>query len=128
MTRFAQRLVNLSLVTAAGLLPLIAGCKEKDSGVDIMTLEGRIEKIDRTSDDTGRVTVVYYSERHGQDMPGAGDVTSETEILINGAAARLADLRVGDRARGEVRVEKKGEPRVQTALKIHVDRPRPVGE
>jgi len=89
----------------------------------VITLEGKIEQIDRTTDETGEITVLYYSEKHKQDMLGAGLVTRETEIMINGAMAKLKDLREGDRVRGEVRVEGKGKQKRQIALKIYVDRP-----
>ncbi len=106
---------------------LVPGCAEDEPDSEVVSLVGKIDKIDRTSDETGQITVVYYSEKHGQDMEGIGTVTAETEIMINGALAKLKDLRAGDHVRGEVRVEKKGKQRTQTALKIHVDRPKLVG-
>jgi len=105
----------------------LSGCKEKDSGVTTRTLEGKIESIERTSDTTGKITVSYFNENQGQDVMGDGLVAKETEIMINGVVSTLKDLREGDRVRGEVRLEKKGKTRVQTALKITVDRPKPVG-
>ena len=47
----------------------------------------------------------------------------ETEILINGALAKLADLRPGERAAGTVRVARteNGNKRL-IAISIHVDR------
>ncbi len=102
-----------------------AGCRRNEPSFEVFTLEGRIEKIDLTSDKTGEITVLYYSEKHGQDMTGTGLVTTETEIMINGALAELADLREGDRVRGEVRIDRKRGEKIQTALKIHVDRPQP---
>ena len=102
------------------------GCRERDPGFEVITLEGKIEKIEATSDETGKITVIYYSEKHKQEMAGVGKVTRQTEIAINGALAKLKDLREGDRVRGEVRVEKKGQERTQTVLKIHIDRPTSV--
>jgi hypothetical protein len=46
--------------------------------------------------------------------------------MINGAIAKLKDLREGERVRGEVRVEKKSGVKKQIALKIYVDRPKPI--
>ena len=46
----------------------------------------------------------------------------ETESMINGAIAKLTDLREGDRIRSEVRVDKKNKKKTPTALKIYVDR------
>ncbi len=105
----------------------LTGCRKEKPKFEILSLEGTVEKIERASDGTGLITLAYYSEKQQQDVLGTGRVTPETEIMINGAAATLADLRVGDRVRGQVRVEKKGERRTLIALKIHVDRPIPVG-
>lgn len=106
----------------------IGGCKKEDEAPTVISLSGTIKEIEKTGSDTGRVTVTYFSEKHNQEMTGEGAVTSETEILINGAAGTLADLKKGDRVRGEVIVEKVGDKRRQRALKIVVDRAKPVGE
>ena len=119
---------RLHVTRSAGLLIVVfwlacPGCRKDEPGFEVITLEGKIEQIDRTTDETGEITVLYYSEKHKQDMLGAGLVTRETEIMINGAIAKLKDLREGDRVRGEVRIEKMGERKRQIALKIYVDRP-----
>ena len=103
------------------------GCRRNDDSIKVQTLEGKVEEIRVNPDGTGEISVLYFSEKQGQEVLGTGQVTSETEILINGAIASLRDIQVGERVRGEVRIEKKGGEKVQTALKIHVDRPRPVG-
>lgn len=104
------------------------GCRKDDSGPEVIPLSGTIETIEMTGEHAGRISVLYYSEKHKQEMIGVGDVTKETEIMINGAVAKLSDLRKGDRIRGEVRVHKKGGTKTQTALRIYVDRPVPVGQ
>ncbi len=115
-------LLVLAFTLAAFTSP---GCRRNDPGFELISLEGTIEEIKRNRDGTGEITVLYFSEKHGQEMLGMGLVTSETEIMINGAVAKLADLREGDRIRGDVRVDgKQGEKR-QVALKIYVDRPEP---
>ena len=105
----------------------VAGCGEKAPKPEVVTLSGKIERIERTTDESGRITVVYYSEQHQQEMSGTGIVTKETEVMINGAIAKLRDLREGDRVTGDVRVEKSGKERKQVALKIHADRSTPSG-
>ncbi len=112
-------LVSLSL--------LCGGCGEKEQQAEIITLEGKVAKIDRTSDTTGKITVLYFSEKQKQDMTGMAQVVKETEIMIDGAAATLKDLREGDHVRGEVRVDRQGEKRVQTVVKMRVDRPKSGG-
>ena len=109
-------------------LPLLCGgCGEKEQQAEIITLEGKVAKIDRTSDTTGKITVLYFSEKQKQDVTGMAQVVKETEIMIDGAAATLKDLREGDHVRGEVRVDKQGGKRVQTVVKAHVDRPKSGG-
>jgi transcription termination factor Rho len=104
------------------------GCRRNDPGFELVSLEGTIEEIKRNREGTGEITVLYFSEKHGREMLGTGLVTSETEIMINGAVAKLDDLREGDRIRGDVRVDgKQGEKR-RVALKIYVDRPTPLGD
>ncbi len=123
LDRFARA---LCLLIVAGVL-LTPGCRKQDPGYEVVPLEGKIEKIKLTSDDTGKLSVSYYSEKHRQEVIGTGLVTRETEIMINGAIAGLKDLREGERVRGEVRIEKKGGEKKRIALKIYVDRPKPVG-
>jgi hypothetical protein len=113
--------------TALALAFSSAGCREDKPDFEVITLEGRIEKISLTSDETGEITVSYYSEKQRQEIVGTGRVTKDTEIMVNGAIAKLRDLREGERVRGEVRVDRKGGDRTQTALKIYVDRPKPSG-
>ena len=102
-----------------------AGCRDKDPGFQLVTLEGKVEKIEAKPDGTGEITVLYFSEKHNQEILGTGTVTKDTEIMINGALARLEDIRPGEHVRGEVRVRKKGEQKEQIALKIYVDRAQP---
>ena len=73
------------------------------------------------------VKLAFFSEKQKQEITGTAQVTKETEIMIDGAAATFKDLREGERIRGEVRVEKKGVKKVQTVLKIHVERPKSGG-
>ena len=98
-----------------------------DDGVKVESLEGKVDKIVLNRDGTGEITVAYFSEKHNQDVVGTGVVTKKTEIMINGVVATLKDIREGERVRGEVRLEKKGGKKVQTVLKINVDRPKPIG-
>ena len=115
------------LSALALLLVLLPGCRKQEPTFEIVTLEGKIDSIERTTDEVGEITVLYYSEKHKQEIAGSGLVTGETEIMINGAIGKLRDLREGDRVRGEVRIEEKSGEKHQIAMKIYVDRPMPVG-
>lgn len=100
---------------------LLPGCSEKKPTEEIITLEGKIEKIDVRSDGTGKITVVYRDKKD-VEMAGIGEVTAETEIMINGALAKLSELKVGERVRGQVRVTKHNNERKQVVLKITAER------
>lgn len=113
----------LVLILMVFLPVLGGGCGEKQQQAEIISLEGKVEKIERTSDTTGKITVAFFSEKQKQEVTGTAQVTKETEIMIDGAAAILKDLHDGDQVRGEVRVEK-GAKKVQTVLKIKVERPK----
>jgi len=120
-----RRLTQEATLLVLSLLVALTGCNKEEKPIEIITLEGKIEKIKRSTDTTGEISVVFYSEKQRQDITGAATVTEETEILLDGAAAKLKDLREGERIRGQVRVEKKGEKKSNVVLKIQVERARP---
>ncbi len=124
LLRVRRGLVAILAICTA-ILPL--GCKQREQPPETVALEGKVEKVESTSPDGGRITVSYFSEKQKQTIVGVGTVTKETEIMINGAASTLKDLKEGDRIRGQVRVDKSGDQKTQTVLKITVDRPKPAG-
>jgi len=83
--------------------------------------------MDLGPDGTGQITVSYHSEKQGQEIVGTARITTETEVMIDGAVATAKEIKVGERVRGDVRVDKKGDARIQTVLKIYVDRPKTEG-
>ena len=102
------------------LLALCPACREEVKPPEIVSLSGRIVDIDIGG---RRISLLYYNEKYEQEMTKTGDVCEDTEILINGVLATLADLRVGESVRGQVRVEGKEPKRRLTVLRIIVDRP-----
>ena len=125
MCRLSMKRHHPLFLILLALLPVLGGgCRDKQQQAEIISLEGKVEKIERTSDTTGKITVAFFSEKQKQEMTGTAQVTKETEIMIDGAAATLKDLHDGDRVRGEVRVEKKEGKKIQSVLKIHVERPK----
>lgn len=123
--RTARVLLPTALI--ASVLLAIVGCKGKTQAPEIVSLEGKVEKVKLSPGGGGQISIAYYSEKRGQEVIGTGLVTSETEIMINGAVATLADIRVGEQVRGQARVETSGGERKQIALKIYVDRAKPIG-
>ena len=118
---------GFALICVLTCAVIFGGCKKNEEGPKVQSLKGKVERIEVNPDGTGRITIVYFSEQQDQEITGTGLVTKETEILINGAVASLSDIREGERVRGEVRIVKNGEERTQVALKIYIDRPKPVG-
>ena len=117
----------ISVLTCAVIVtPALVGCRDNDPGFEVITLEGKVEKIEVEADGTGEITVLYFSEKHNQEMLGTGTITKDTEIMISGVLARLEDIRVGEHVRGEVRIQKKREKKERIALKIYIDRAQPV--
>lgn len=108
------------------ILCIVVGCSKNEESAKVQSLQGKVEKLVVNSDGTGQITVLFFSEKQNQEVAGTGMITADTEILINGAVAKLSDIREGEHVRGEVRIEKKGSVKIQIVLKIHVERPKPV--
>ncbi|MCK4661160.1 MAG: hypothetical protein KAV82_16690 [Phycisphaerae bacterium] len=108
------------LLVAVGLVP--AGCKEDSRVPKVYILTGTVEEIDLAN---GRVRISYYSDKHGRTLTAEAVVTRETEIFINGIAAELKDVRVGERAEGETVVTHKGDERIITVRCVRIERPKP---
>lgn len=120
-----DRSITVATAIALGLLlTLPSGCRQKEGGADVLTLRGRIEKIEPNAKDadTGRITVRYRTEKQPDEKVGHGVVTRETEIVINGALAKLADLKAGDDVRVDVRIAKGSDEPTPIVLKIRVER------
>lgn len=113
---------GVTCVCLASALFWVSGCRQEKPSMSIIPLEGKVEKVEARPDGTGTITILYFNEKKGQEVADKGEVTKETEIMINGAVASLADIKIGERVRGEVKVEKVGEERRHTALKINIDR------
>ncbi|MBI1826425.1 MAG: hypothetical protein HY287_11540 [Planctomycetes bacterium] len=121
---FLTRKRLLESVVAVGML-LLPGCRDKAEGPAVFPLEGKVEKVELNSpDNSGKITVSYYNEKQRQEVSGTALLTHDTEVMINGAVGTLRDIRQGEKIRGEVRIDKKGGERIQTVLKIRIDRPK----
>lgn len=122
---FARTQLMRRRIWSFSALLFLTGCNDKPDTPQIIPLDGKVEKVEISGPDGGgKITVTYFSDKQKQEMTGTAFLTRETEVLINGAAGTLKDIRPGERVSGEVRVEKKKGERVQTVLKIRLDRPR----
>ena len=101
----------------------IPGCKEDQPDCKTMTLSGTVEKLDLAN---SRVEISYYSKKHDKTVTTKAIVTPETEIFINGIAARLEDVRVGERAEGEVIVTRENHESVITVTRVRIERAAPI--
>lgn len=126
-----QRRVRAWCLWAVASVLGIGGCRPPDAPPAVYPVEGAIERIKRLADGSGEITLTYR-DRHGVTQRGTGVVNAETEILIDGALAKLDLLREGERASGFVRVDWVGNERKLVAIQIQVSRttdgPERVGE
>jgi hypothetical protein len=101
------------------------GCKEREEEPKIITLEGVVEQIDLKAK---VVTVRFYSEKHERTLRKPVRVSDQTEVFINGALAKLEDVKVGERAAGTVRMDRSadGDDDQFTALRVEIKRSAPL--
>jgi len=104
-------------------LQWVGGCSKKDSS-ELITLKGRIEKVRRTTDTTGELTVRFFHEKQNMEIVGTAAVTPETRIERNGGPAPFQDLAEGMQVNGQVRSEKKDGQRTYTAVLIQIETPK----
>ncbi len=112
---------RLTLATLVLAIAALSGCAKKEREEDKRNLEGTIEAIDPSG---GFVTV--STEIHGREVQADVKVTHDTEILIDGALAKLQDVRVGEKAVGVVKIIKEGDKREYVALRVSIDRAEPI--
>lgn len=70
-----------------------SGCGEEKPTRKYRTLEGIAESIDAAG---GQVAMRWYHVKSQQWRVIKGQVTDETEVLVNGRSAKLEDVRSGD--------------------------------
>jgi hypothetical protein len=104
---------------AATLLILAPACSEEKSKDDVREVAGTVESIDP---DKKIVKVRTYLEKRERYQPFPVLVTDDTEILINGALARLEDVRVGEQAEGTIRIVRDDNSMRFIALKVRIRR------
>jgi hypothetical protein len=110
----------VSVVILGAMLAMsTAGCKQAEPDFRTEALVGTVEEIDLAG---ARMRVSFYGRKH-ERRERVVRVTPDTEIFINGVAARLDDLRVGERADGVAVITRHDEREVIRLTRIHVSRP-----
>lgn len=104
-------------------LQLLTGCSRKESN-ELITLKGRVEKVRRTTDSTGEITVRFFSDKQDKEIVGSAFVTSDTRIEKNGGPASFQDLQEGVQVNGQVRSEKADGQRKYQAVLIQIETPK----
>ena len=95
------------------------GCAEDREESKIRDMAGMVEKIDQNKK---TVLVSTYVEELKATHSFEVHITPETEILLNGALARLEDVEVGDHAEGSVKITKRGKAKHFEALQVRIKR------
>lgn len=104
------------------LLTVLTGCSKKTSDEPI-PLKGRIEKIQRTTDSSGVITLRFFNEKQNKEMVGSATYTSETKVEKNGAPATIGDLQEGVQVNGLVRSTRQDGKKVFHAVLIKIESP-----
>lgn len=101
------------------LVVACCSCGDDEPKVRVRTIPGTIMKIDTAN---RRLTLRYLHEKSGVHREVEGDVLPDTEIFINGKLSPLSDLKIGERAVIQGRIEKTATSTKIYALKIDVTR------
>ena len=118
-TRLKTHALGLfTLVIAAG--GLVSGCG-KDKEVKYHKREGRVADINQ---ETGVFEGWFYSHKQKQEIKLSGRLDPNVEVLINGATATVADVRIDDKVKVTVREIKHDGQSEFVATKVEVIRPQ----
>lgn len=112
-----RRMTAIGVAAMLGLVVL--GCREDKPAVRTLAVSGTIEEIDLPN---RTVQVSAFVEKLGREETFTVHVTDDTELLINGSLAKVEDVRVGERAEGDIRVIKENGSRKYVALRVQIER------
>ena len=107
-----------ALVMVAGAL--LSGCGKDENEVKYHRREGRVAAINQ---ETGVFEGWFYSKKQKQEIKLPGRLDPNVEILINGATATVADVRIDDKVTVTVREVKRSGQSEFIATKVEVIRP-----
>ena len=111
-------LALFTLVVTAGAF--ISGCGKDKDKPECHTREVRVAAI---NEETGVFEGWLYSKKQKQEIKLPCRLDPNVEVLINGATAKVADVRIDDKVKVTVREIKRGGLSEYIATKVEVDRP-----
>ena len=115
-----KRILTLLLLTSVAT---ITGCKPSEPEIEHHQITGTIKHMKESDSNPGHWKVrMEFVNKSGNTVAREGDVTPETEILINGRVAKMSDVRIGEHADVLGRVVTTDQGKTITALKIKIAR------
>jgi len=115
-----RRIFIISVLALFGVsFGVLAGCSKDSDKSTYVDAEGRVSAIDL---ETGVVKMWTYRPKKQKEIELEGKLSSDAEVLINGAVARLEDLRIEDKVKVVGRIEKRNNEKSLVATHIHVTR------
>ena len=101
------------------LVAACCSCTDNEPRITVRTIAGTIMKVDAGE---RRLTLRFVHEKSGEHREVEGEVLIDAEIFINGKLSTLADIKVGERAVVQGRIEKTVDSTKISALKIDITR------
>lgn len=116
-----SKLTATTIILLATATLTTTGCKPSEPEVERREITGTI-KSKREVSPGNWVVRMEFVNKTGNTIPVEGDVNPDTEVLINGRAAKMDDVREGEHAEvlGEIVTTDQG--RTITALKLRIAR------
>ena len=97
----------------------VGGCRKSEPSISVHELAGTILSVDV---EDRKLTLQFRAEDSGEMRTIEGTVPADAEIVINDRPAKLADIRIGEFVNVVGSLERRGNERTVTALKISVTR------
>jgi hypothetical protein len=95
------------------------GCMEDCPVPHVVALEGAVHSIDLAH---RTVNVRFKLDDSDRELDRVVEVTKDTEIMINGALARLEDVRLGEKATGAVKIVDDQRQKRYLAVRVRIER------
>ena len=121
MARTITRTGFLGLLAAAVIFAAsAAGCSRDSNKPKYVQRNGRVSAINKN---TGEVRMWYYHPKQKKEMEIIGKLDPNVEIFINGAAAKVEDVKIDDNVRVTGRVTGSGTDMQFIAVRVEVEHP-----